>query len=349
MKNFLFKLFLISLPAIFLLTINYYCDTFNVFHWNNIRFCTATPNDNYIKTQYIIHNPDKFNAFIFGSSRVENIPPNELPEVHDGNSINWYNLWYSEGIPAEHLLTIKTFLKNNVKIDTIILGFDYISMYASINTHKKELIKIPFQVYEDNKIAFFNKYFRDIPSYFIIREVFNYNKATHTNDKEYYYTYGTKSDIQDFSLNENPDINNYIVPFNMNYSEKDSWKDIKDISDLCKQNGIHLILFTNPLYKTTYLKAVSEGYFDFLKNVAESCEFYNFSTLNNYTKNPEYYYEWSHYRPILGLILEKYLFGTDQERVVIRKDAGDELFGIKVNSQNIDTVLEELSMQLKKK
>jgi predicted nucleotidyltransferase len=59
-----------------------------------------------------------------------------------------------------------------------------------------------------------------------------------------------------------------------------------------------------------------------------------------------YYFEGSHYRPALGLIVEKVLFGTEEETNEIRNEAQDELFGIKVNSDNIDFVISELEKQL---
>ena len=46
------------------------------------------------------------------------------------------------------------------------------------------------------------------------------------------------------------------------------------------------------------------------------------------------------------MIVEKVLFGTEDEQNEIRKEAGDELFGIKVNSDNIDFVISELEKQL---
>lgn len=41
-------------------------DPYNVFHWQKIRDNGVEPNSNYIKMQYILHNPDKFDSFLFG-------------------------------------------------------------------------------------------------------------------------------------------------------------------------------------------------------------------------------------------------------------------------------------------
>ena len=334
---------IIGLPLLF----RYYVDTFNVFHWQNIRFTSAEPNKNFVKTQYIIHTPDKFNAFVFGSSRVGYIPPNRLPRILNNDTpLHWYNMTCSEGIPAEHLLTIRTFLENHVHIDMILLGFDNISMYASEELHKALLLRIPHQVYEKNQGGVYKLYLLDSPDISVIKEVIQYNSKTHEKDSKIFYDYGTFPKNNDFSLTESPQIERYMSFHQSPYTQKDAHKDIIAISNLCAENKIPLVLFTNPIYETTYRDAVGDGYFDFLRAVAQECEFYNFSSLNNYSTNPHYYFEGSHYRPALGLLVEKILFGTDEERTEIRREVGDELWGEKVNAENVDFIISELKNQL---
>ena len=321
----------------------YHYDTFNVFHWDNIRFTSAEPNKNFVKTQYIIHNPKKFNAFIFGSSRVGNIPPNLLPKENDGIPLTWYNMTCSVGIPKEHFLTIKTFLKNRVDVNTVMIAFDEIAMYRSIEQNNADLLRCPFQVYEKSKFDFFRPYLTTAVDPLIIKQIDEYDYEAHKQQSEQFYSFGCWGD--DFSLPENIDLSRYEIG-HQGYPLKESYKDLGEIVDLCAENGIKLILFTNPMYQILYRNSVEDGYLDFLTKVAQKCEFYNFSTLNNYTQNPRYFYEWSHYRPALGLIIEKYLFGTEKERAEIRKEAGDELFGIKVNSENVDFVISELKKKI---
>ena len=317
----------------------YHYDTFNVFHWKHIRFTNAEPNKNFVKTRYILHNKKKFNAFIFGSSRVGRLPVDGLPQNFDGTKLNWYNMTHSEGIPAEHLLTMKTFLKNGVKINMVLLGFDNISMYASLEAHKAQLLRIPFQVYAENKIEFFRPYFEVEVNPTIIKQIDEYDFNSHKEQAEDFYDYGWNGG--DFSLAQNPDMGRYKAG-HRGYPLKDSYKDLEAIVTLCNEYGIKLILFTSPLYESLYRNSIEDGYFDFLRKVAQKCEFYNFSTLNKYTTDPRYYFEWSHYRPILGLAIEKVLFGTDEEREEIRNIAGDNLFGVKISAQNIDDIITKL-------
>lgn len=339
---FLFAFFYISskfVPA-------YYYDTFNVFHWNNIRFTSAEPNKNFVKTKYILKNPKKFNAFIFGSSRVGFIPPNFLPKHFNGKELSWYNMTCSEGIPAEQFLMLKTLLKNGIDVEMALLAFDNISMYASLEIHKAQLLRIPYQVYEENILNFYIPYLKTQVDPSIIKQINEYKHEDKESEKEVFYSYGAYPKTFDFSLEENKNKDVYDI-YHFGYTQKESHKDIEAIVDLCAQNNIKLVLCTNPLYKKLFYNSADDGYFDFLRSVAQKCEFYNFSTLNNYTMDPRYYFEWSHYRPALALITTKYLFGTEEEREQIRQEAGDELFGAIVNSQNIDEVIKGLEKQLK--
>lgn len=343
MKKFLLKLAIITLPFLMLALLNTHYDTFNIFHWKNIRFTSAEPNKNFVKTQHIIHNPKKFNAFIFGSSRVRNIPQDFLPKEADGKPLRWYNMTHSEGIPAEHLATIRTFLANSVNIDMILLGFDNIAMYASINQHETQLLRMPFQVYEESPMRFYVPYLKNKIAPQIIKEVGSYNVAKMKTETERFYEWGGHE--SDFSLTENPQMERYEIG-HLGYSQKDAHKDIEEIATLCSEHNIKLVLFTSPMYQTLYRNSVEDGYFDFLRAVAQKCEFYNFSALNNYTMNPQYYYEWSHYRPAFGLLVNKILFGTDEDRERIRLDADDKLWGAKVNANNVEEIVDYLQRQI---
>ncbi len=362
MRQFVLKISFVILIAFFALAIKsrsflkqiyeaYHYDTFNVFHWKNIRFTSAEPNKNFVKTQFIVHNPKKFNAFIFGSSRVGNLPKDFLPKVLAEKNLLWYNMTYSEGVPKEHLESIKTFLSNDVCVDVIVLGFDNISMYASMEQHGGQLLRMPYQVYENDKFAFYKPYLQTGVDESIMNQVEKIYNTSERSDSYlqselWFYDYGTAPDVQYIdSLTENPDLNRYEVE-HAKYPCKESHKDIEEIVRFCRENNIKLFLFTSPLWQITYKNAVDDGYFDFLRLVAKNCEFYNFSSLNNYTKDPRYYFEWSHYRPALGLLVEKMLFGTEDEKAQIRKDSGDELWGIKVNAENADFVIQKLHEQL---
>ena len=323
----------------------YYYDTYNVFHWKDIRFIGAEPNKNYIKTKHILRNPQKYNAFIFGSSRVQYLPLDALPKQMDGKDLSWYNMTSSVAIPNDHVMTIETFLDGKVLPDVVVLAFDDTSLYRSPEEQKYDLMRCPYQRIVEKPFEYLLAYLSLATDDDIKKAVDAYDKEKFKAHSELFYEYG--GNIFTPELTKNIDLKRYEIEQHGGYSQKDSYKDLEAVVDVCAKNGIKLILLTNPLYKNLYRVSVESGYFEFLRKVAQRCEFYNFSTLNNYTTDPRYYFEWSHYRTALGLIIEKYIFGSEKDREQIRRDAGDELFGAKVNAQNVDAVIEALEKQLK--
>ena len=89
--------------------INVLGDPYNVFHVDHIRDMGVEPNKNFIKMKYVLENKDKYDTFIFGSSRVGFLYFDTSPYEH------YYNMSYSEGLPKEHLDNLKVLLAAGVQ------------------------------------------------------------------------------------------------------------------------------------------------------------------------------------------------------------------------------------------
>ncbi len=349
-KRFFIKCICLTGILALIALIIYHTDTFNVFHWKSIRSISSDWNVNFIKTQYIVHNPDKYNAFIFGSSRVGGLPYKSLPHSYNGKELNWYNMTYPSGIPSENLLSIKTFLNHGVHVDFVLVGFDNISMYASLEEHEKNLLRRPYQVYEKSKWDFYQPYITNFPEFPILKEVFlytigRYDREQYKNQRHFLYNPDNRQEGVEFSLIENPQEDQYAIS-TFEYSQKESYRDLEELFAFCAENNIPLVLFTSPLYHELYRYCAKQGYLEFLQQVGERCEFYNFSSLNNYSKDRHYYAESSHYVAAFGQILEKFIFCSESKRAEIRAAAGDDYFGIKVNAKNVTEVINHLHQQL---
>src|SRR5690242_10358530 len=59
------------------------------------------PNGHFIKMRYVLNHPEKFDSFIFGNSRANNIDNTHIPGGQ------WYNMYYSLGFPKEHLADLQ--------------------------------------------------------------------------------------------------------------------------------------------------------------------------------------------------------------------------------------------------
>lgn len=139
-KNIL-KIFVLILIGIFF---NFYIDSYGIFK-KNLNYQILEPNKNYLKTKYIIENINKYDSFIFGSSRVGNIPT----EIIKGNK--FYNMTFSEGLPQEWLKALSIFLNGGSKINTVILGLDDISFKAIPESHFLQPMRLPYYKLENKK------------------------------------------------------------------------------------------------------------------------------------------------------------------------------------------------------
>ena len=131
------------------------------------------PNLHLIKVKHVISNPTRYNSFLFGSSRAGKI---DTRKMIDNNK--WYNLYYSEGVPLEHLEDIRMILKNKVIIKNIIIGLDDISYLIDPALHQKQYLRK----------SYINKY-RPYFEYFFIRPDFTILSAIMKKHGPYYTKY----------------------------------------------------------------------------------------------------------------------------------------------------------------
>ncbi|WP_026662100.1 hypothetical protein [Butyrivibrio proteoclasticus] len=337
MKKLFSKLPLLFMPLFIYLFVVYVNDIFNVFHYDNIRQISASSDENYIKTRYILDNPDKFNAFILGSSRVGNLPIEGLPEQYDGDSLSWYNMTYPMGCPRDNLETIKTFLNHGVDIKYVVIGIDEISMYRRYQDNSSELIYTQYQEYERSPLSFFYSYLKVKPDFALLKEALSQSEQDKL-DTKLFYEYGVERPSTDLSI---PEGNlNMVSSLGCGYYGPDeSVESIREIADICKDNDIELKIFTSPILETTYREAVDKGYLHYLKDVADCTEFYNFSGLNEYTTDMRFYFDASHYRPYVGILIEKCLFADTVDRDV-------RSFGGYVSKDNVDDLIARLEEEI---
>lgn len=340
MKKLIKKLLLLLIPVLIYIGLAYETDTFNVFHYRNLRVTEATSNDNFIKTKNILEHPDRFNAFILGSSRVANLPQETLPTTLNGKELNWYNMTYAMGCPKENLETLKTFLNNGVQIDAIILGIDEISMYTTYDSNSSNMMLKQYQEYEKTPLKFYYSYIKLKPDFSIFYQAMaqdNIDRAT----AKLLYSYGVYPRNCDMSIQiENEEMVKSLGCGEYPGKENcEALAAIEEIRNICSERGIELRIFTSPILQTTYEEAVSKGYIDFLADVSEVTEFYNFSGLGEYTTDMRYYFDASHYIPYVGAQIESVLFSDTKTEDVTE-------FGAYITKDNIKKLTDHLRSQL---
>lgn len=327
MKKFLKKILPFALFCLLVTTLIPVCvDPYNVFHVNQVRDNGIEPNKNYIKMSYILENPDKFDSFMFGSSRVGAI------HVEKIENERCYNMTYSVGVPAEHLENIRTLVKNGIIPDKIYIGVDSLSYTSDAKLHESEPIRASYEHLTTDRLAFAELYLN-------VRMVLDSLKITAsyngTNDAlNAFYDYGW---IFDYGTACKPE---YFEQPEASIGTEDcmdeTLEDMASIVEICKENDIELIVFTNPMYEVTYEASAAADYEIFLHELAEITDFYNFSGLNSITLDKENYIDTSHYKPEIGDMMIQCMEGEQVDPSLYEQG-----FGWYVTNQNVDE-LEEI-------
>lgn len=299
--------------------INYVVDPYGIFKYSFDKQITE-PNQHFIKMRYIINNPTKYESFIFGSSRVGNININKIP-INE----NFYNMTYSEGLPNEFLNDIKIMIDKGVKIKTLLIGLDDFSFRVNPKEHLQQLMRKPYQ---EDIIEFYINYLLTVPNPLIIQS----NLCD--QPKTYFDIYGSGRPLHpqvDIDIENEPiiHINNHKFNIPTEYRGnriKETLNELEEINQIACKNNIQLIFFINPIHQTTYLDTNKLEFNDFKQGLASISSFYDFSGINTITINNYYYYETSHYRPIVGDMIIAKIFGID--------GIAPDDFGILVPKQN---------------
>lgn len=335
MKKFMIKVVLfVVLVGMLLVPVNLLIDPYNVFHADHMRDNGVEPNKNYIKTRFILNNQETYDSYLFGSSRVGFIDVTKMSEY---SGERYYNMMYSEGLPAEHLKTLQVMIARGEIPDTVVIGVDDISYMVDPARHESQLYRIAYPYGESwqKQAGFYLKYMDTYTTLQSLSVISNHKPT----DISAIYTTGCEDLNRDTVFDETQN-----TPYWADYYEnrmEESLQEIAAIRDLCQENEIKLIVFTNPLYYATYEKDVRHGYLDFLEKLAGVVPYYNFSGYNEITLSKENYFETSHYRPQVGDKIIDVIFKGETDETLISQG-----FGVYVTRDGEEELMKILKHQV---
>lgn len=307
------------------------------------------PSWNVVKAKFILNHKQKYDSFIFGSSRLNFIDNAKIPKG------TYYNFWYSEGLPKEHLDNIKLLLKYDIRIKNILIGLDDFSYMVDPETHRSNLLRQPHPLVSGKTFpVFYAEYFVKTTNFLSsVRSYILHNYLHRGTARQS----GLVFDIQntgrmisqawDAQIENDPATHLRDPKFQtpMHYvgdSMTQTLESIREIVALAMKNNSKLTVFINPIHNTTYLAADREQFLTFKKKLAAITPYYDFSGLNSITMNNYYYYETSHYREMVGDMMLKSMYGAPS--VSVPAD-----FGVLVTARNVEAHLAALRSQFKKR
>jgi hypothetical protein len=326
--------------------INFIVDPYGIWRTNFSRQFQE-PNQNYVKMKYVLEHRDRFDSFLFGSSRALQI---DTRKIAGGR---FYNMGFSEGVPEEHLENLRLLLRSGVHVKNVIIALDDFSWRIDPEIHHQQLLRQPhYLISGKSRIAFYGQYL--LNSYRLNRTIRNYVRHNYTRRgtpqemRTFYDTFGSgrvicttcdseiESDVAKYV--SDPRFNKpYLVGGNNMDRALDS---MRVVVRLCHENDITLTVLINPVHRVTYLSSGLEGFFRFKKELASITDYYDFSGLNSITTNNYYYHETSHFREVVGDMMLTVMFGAPRAAV----PAG---FGAFVTAATVDAHLEKQQDELR--
>ncbi|MCD8224105.1 MAG: hypothetical protein LUC99_04510 [Clostridiales bacterium] len=326
MKRFLIRLlpFFVWI-ALLMVALPMVIDPYNVFHWNHLRDNGIEPNKNFLKMEYILHNPDKFDAFLFGSSRVSAIHTDLI------EGYRCYNMTYSEGVPREHLENLQVMLEHGICPRMVMIGVDSVSCMVDPEFHKGDRLRCPYPMTNEARRQFYLLYLEPIMAVESLETTLFGVQAVTYDQKIYDVGWNL-----DYGLISSYDWSQAVGDWTELYANRvlQALEEIRQIKELCDANGIDLIVFTNPMHHLTYEKVMENGYRDFLEGLAQITDYYNFSGINDITINNDNYLETSHYRAELGDRILDAIFKNQVDLHLLEQG-----FDYKVTSDNCEEFL----------
>lgn len=307
--------------------INYYFDFYAVFNSQKYVYY-GNINDRFAKMSYILDNKDKYNSFLWGSSRVQKMNPNILED-------RCYNMGAEAGLPEDCLRDLNILLKNDLKIKNIYLGIDNFSYKNNYSYAITALNRTPYSEKSFYNIKYLTKVILKLPELDKIKIYMNL--VDDSLGKTYLVTSGTYNVPDRVEADINSSIDRYVYDNKFNNPTLDQSGEhinetiniIKNIKQICDDNNINLVVFFNPVHITSYLKDDIEISNRFKKELANITDFYDFNYINFITVNNYFWYETSHPRYFVCDWQLKVI--TNQYDEKIPKD-----FGHLVTKKNVD-------------
>jgi hypothetical protein len=310
-------------------------DPYQVF-FKTDNFHSGTANKRYIKTKYVLSHPEKYDSFIFGSSRVNYFHPTNFT---DGN---FYNMSYGGGLPPEHLEDIRCFLNNGIRIKNLVIGIDFYSLLHNPAGREENLLNKKYPDKPAEMINFYSTYLFNKPDMDFIDRVRWMRDQDLISVMETGIFFGDEDKKLNSDLPAHHEKSVFTVPYRGFTYTADFEQNIRVFADLvalAKENDISLTFFINPIFRLTYLNIDFPEYFEALYKLAKITDFYDFGGLNAITSNNYFYYENSHYTTVTSDLIIERLENPDNEPEILN-------FGDHITHENIGHHISVLQNQL---
>jgi len=334
----------ILISCILLLSVNYIVDPLNILHTKFFKQ-EYQMNERFLKLEYLSNNHQKYDSYMFGSSRIGTTPPHSV-EKYIPNS-KFYNLTIASGNLHDYLIHLQYMIKQKYLIKNLYLQIDIGNMGYYGNSHLGTLGTYYPPVLNKSLTMFYFEYLSSFQPLSIIGKI----KKNFQEESKIEYFLNTTGAYTKVRLEKllTDNCEKYVKKektfniknkrFSSGISTKKALNAINEIVQLSKKHNIRLYIFTTPHNKNMMDTYKINDYLKFIQGIALITNFHDFSGYNSITNNNCNYYEYSHYRPLVGELISAKIFRDKNINV-------PEDFGIYVTKDNIDKHIINIKKQI---
>jgi hypothetical protein len=298
-------------------------DPYGVFH-PDASYHAAVPNERIIKMRHLLAHPTTYSTLILGNSRVNNLPDSGIPG-------HVYNFFLTGSTASEQIDDLRFLLDHGVTTTRIVLGVDESDYMVNPKDIGKYLSSIPYPK-DGNFLPINATYLFTVPNAGVIDETFH-------STEQIRYDYASSGhaffDKREDMIQKDPHAEIARVELAIlspqhlsDHARIDTEiQAIRELKQLCDQRGIHLTIFTDPVSRRLFEIQDIDAYTEFLTRLAGVMPFTDFGGLNGYTQDLSNYYEYSHFRPLVGQAMNDILWGSATPTT--------DGFGVRVDPSNI--------------
>lgn len=291
---------------------NILVDPYSIFHITDLRN-GYTPNDRFNKVEHVIAHKTQYDSFIIGSSRMGVFSTAAVEHYRSGH--HYYNLSVFGGDADDALQMLKALDSQGVTIREVLMGIDVFPFI-----HVKQIVDASYRhhpyVTGESNFSFYSHYVFAPSLYHSLLKLHHNHKAI--PDILVDYSAGGSFELVAFDQRIKSNHTKFINDkFNKTLPPRRgdiTWYEpaftaLQSLIMWMNAKGIKQHLFIHPHHEQEALRSLSpKSYEEFIHRIFTiTGDIPNM--LTTWQSQHEYFYDSSHYRPILADIILKELFG----------------------------------------
>lgn len=280
-----------------------------------------TENPRTAKIGWLEENHEKYDSYVIGCSKTGSFSTELLNKYQDAS---FYNMLMYGGDLYDSEMTIQYILEN------------YGAKHIIVNSGLSELLcfngeddamkgNLHAKVDQSNPLTFYGKYLFANPKYAVDKlkayqqstYLVNANKVFIPETGEYDKSLRDVEPIGNRAeyLSQYPAFLEQSQPLASLPAVDECVQSIARMKQMCEKAGATFTFVVSPMYETDLDIYCGQDLFDFFEKLAEVTDFWDFSGYHSVASEPRYFYDTTHYRNNVGVMMLAKMFADEEAYV----------------------------------